>query len=193
MLPTLPQYSFPTLNVPTAVLGSSPMTAVKQPWAWSVLRRVTIWEQPVLLELAGTPICYRLTDTRDSIAETRRMCGMRKPGWMHKISENGTCGGIAAPFLCLKLLKHTHIQIHIQRNTFKRYAGMMGKREVLPSEKMTPYGFVNCYQICEISRVRRGVKEIFALLGCYTLYVGSCMYLPTNSAQQPGSRKTSYT
>jgi len=59
-------------------------------------------------------------------AETRRMCGMRKSEWMHKRSENGTRAGIAVSFLCLKVLKHKHIQRHTQSNTFKRYAVMMG-------------------------------------------------------------------
>jgi len=66
------------------------MTAVKQPWAWSVLRCVTVWEQPVLLALAGTAICYQLMGTWDSIYETRRLCWMRKREGMHKRSENGT-------------------------------------------------------------------------------------------------------
>jgi hypothetical protein len=60
--------------------------------------------------------------------------------------------------------------------------GMMGKWELLASENVTPWSFVNCYDSCEISRVRRGVKEVSGLLGCYTLYVGSCMYLLTYSA-----------
>ena len=178
LLPTLPWYSLPTFNEPTAELVSSPMTAVKQPWAWSVLRCVTVREQPVLLALAGTASCYRLMGTRDRSSETR----IRKRKGMHKRSENGTGEGTAVTFLFLKVFKHKHIQRHIQSKTFERYAGMMGKWELLPSEKITAWSFVNCYHSCEISRVRRGVKEVFALLGCYTLYVGRCMDLPIYSA-----------
>jgi hypothetical protein len=129
--------------------------------------------------LARTAICYRLMGTRDSIYETRQLCWMRKREGMHRRSENGTGAGIAGPFLCLHTFKHRHIQRHIQSNKFKRHAGMMGKWELLSSENVTQLSFVSCYQICEISRVRRGVKKVFAPLGCYTMYVGSCMYLPT--------------
>lgn len=191
MLPNLPWYSFSRFNKPTAVLGSSPMTA-KQPWARSVLRCVTVWEQTVLLASVGTAICYRLMGTRDSISENRRLCWMRKREGMHKRSENGTGVGIAATVLYLNTFKHRRIQRHIQSNMFKRQASTIGKWELLSFENVTPWTFVNCYQNCEISRVRRGVKEVFALLGCYIMYVGRCMYLPTYSAQQPGSQNISY-
>lgn len=172
----------PDLTSQTAVQGSSPRTAVKQPWAWSVLGCVTVWEQTVLLALAGTAICYRLVGTRDSISGTRRLCWMRKRERMHKRSKNGTGAGIAVPFLCLSTFKYRHIQRHIQNKRFKRYVGMMVKCKLLSSENVTPWSFVNCYQSCDFSRVCRGIKEVFALLGCYTLHVGSCTYLPTYSA-----------
>jgi hypothetical protein len=65
-----------------------------------------------------------------------------------------------------KYFKHTHIQMTHSKQYVREICGYDG---VLSSENVTSWSYVNCYQNCEISRVYRGVKDVFALLGCYTL------------------------
>jgi hypothetical protein len=42
-------------------------------------------------------------------------------------------------------------------------------------DSLVVWAMFNRYDVCEISGSRRGVGEVFAILGCYAAYVGSCL------------------